>query len=74
MQRVGRRLERGAPTGLGQERRGVHLVGTDVVIVSSNEHVYARILERANAPIFGVDHLGEHLEQKDRGNHAVPCG
>ncbi|RHY11096.1 hypothetical protein DYB25_004728, partial [Aphanomyces astaci] len=44
---------------------GCILVGTDVTssapevkATSSSEHVYARILERANAPIFGVDHLG----------------
>ncbi|ETW00225.1 hypothetical protein, variant [Aphanomyces invadans] len=44
---------------------GCIIVGTDVSSLqdkvpstSKSEHVYARILERANAPIFGVDHIG----------------
>ncbi|EQC37442.1 hypothetical protein SDRG_05045 [Saprolegnia diclina VS20] len=41
---------------------GCVLVGTDVTNHSSekisSEHVYSRILERANAPIFGVDVQG----------------
>ncbi|CAK4620801.1 unnamed protein product [Aphanomyces euteiches] len=42
---------------------GCVLVGTDVTQLSndkvSSEHVYSRILERANAPIFGVDVQGK---------------
>ncbi|KDO22082.1 hypothetical protein SPRG_12068 [Saprolegnia parasitica CBS 223.65] len=46
---------------------GCVLVGTDVTNHSSekisSEHVYSRILERANAPIFGVDVQAAELTQ-----------